>query len=322
MQPSPGAMINVESASVNICATLSKSFIHESAVCCVHYSMDGEFLATGSNRSAQIFHAQTGQRVVDFVTVGVTEEENYVLAICFTPNSNWLITGDQDGLIKMYDVRNRSCQTLRGHEDEILSVDASAYSPFIISGSSDKKAKLWSLDTGTLLSTLGGEFGHTHDVTSVSVSPTRSHVATASIDKVVCVWDVETNQLLKQFIGHRDALYSVVFSPDGRYLLSGSRDKTVKLWDQAASSPSQQCPLSLTGHGDSVLSVAFSPNGAWLFSGSMDHSVRFWDARKCTTPFSIQEHGSSVYSIAHNPVSACLASAGSGDLLAKTWSYM
>lgn len=312
---------------VNVKVGLQSSFTHDSVVCCVRYSWDGDYLATGSNKSAQIFDAATGRTVARFAKDGggdVDERraaDSYVRAVCFSPDGQWLITGAEDHVVKVWDVRHRTVKhKLIGHDTDIYSVDASANGHFIISGSGDKKAKLWSLETGKLLSTLGEEFGPTDGITSVSVSPTSQHVAAGSLDKIVRVWDVESGRLVRQFGGHNDSVYSVAFSPDGRMLLSGSLDKSLKLWDLAAAQPSSQCRLSFDGHKDFVLSVAFSPNGRWLISGSKDRTVQFWDPRQSTMAVQLQGHKNSVISIAHNPRSKSLAT-GSGDCRARTWTY-
>lgn len=309
---------------------LQHSIPLDSVVCCVRYSWDGQLLALGANRTARIYNANTGQSVAQFskdpgperdVQVTQGRQDSYVRAVCFSPDGQWLITGAEDHVVKVWDVRNRKVKhRLEGHGTDIYSVDTSANGQFIISGSGDKKAKLWSLDTGELLTTLGGEYGPTDGITSVSVSPTSQHVAAGSLDKVVRVWDVESSRLVRNFEGHRDSVYSVAFSPDGRMLLSGSLDRTLKLWDLAASQQSSQCRLSFTGHKDFVLSVAFSPNGRWLISGSKDRTVQFWDPRQSTTCLRLEGHKNSVISIAHNPVTKSLAT-GSGDCRARTWMY-
>mmetsp|Transcript_4080 Transcript_4080/g.7168 ORF Transcript_4080/g.7168 Transcript_4080/m.7168 type:complete len:653 (-) Transcript_4080:90-2048(-) len=310
---------------LNINIKLQNSYQHESVVCCVRYSWNGQYLATGSNRYAQVFDANTGKKIATYARddePGSETQDSYVRAVCFSPDGKWLITGAEDHMVKVWDVRNRTVKhRLIGHETDIYSVDASPDSQFIISGSGDKNAILWSLQSGKKLMTLGGgEYGPSDGITSVSVSPTSQLVAAGSLDKIVRVWDVESGRLVRSFEGHRDSVYAVAFSPDGRMLLSGSLDRSLKLWDLAASDQSNQCRLSFTGHRDFVLSVAFSPNGRWLISGSKDRTIQFWDPRQSSMCLMLQGHKNAVISIAHSPTTKSLAT-GSGDCRARTWLY-
>src|SRR5437773_10841631 len=43
--------------------SLLHTFEHVSVVCCVRFSTDGKYIATGCNKSAQIFDVKTGQNV-------------------------------------------------------------------------------------------------------------------------------------------------------------------------------------------------------------------------------------------------------------------
>jgi len=146
---------------LNMNVRLQNSFAHDSVVCCVRYSWSGQYLATGSNKCAQIFDAATGSKIATFARDdnGEPDEgshaDSYIRAVCFSPDGKWLITGSEDRLVKVWDVRARTVKhRLAGHETDIYSVDASGDGKFIASGSGDKKAKLWDLNTGRLLHTL------------------------------------------------------------------------------------------------------------------------------------------------------------------------
>ena len=126
----------------------------------------------------------------------------------------------------------------QGHKSEIYSLTFSPDGRRLVSGSGDKTARMWDLETGSCVFTLTidditiAENGPVDaGVTSVVFSPDGKFLAAGSLDTVVRIWDAETGQLLDKLKGHMDSVYSVAFSPDGRYLVSGSLDKTLKMFD-------------------------------------------------------------------------------------------
>ena len=81
---------------------LLHTFMHESVVCCVRFSLDGKYIATGCNRSAQIFDVQTGHRVQTLEDNAVDKEGDlYIRSVCFSPDGNYLATGAEDKQIRV-----------------------------------------------------------------------------------------------------------------------------------------------------------------------------------------------------------------------------
>jgi glucose repression regulatory protein TUP1 len=75
---------------------------HESVVCCVRFSHDGKYVATGCNRSAQIFDVQTGQKVCVLQDDSVEAVGDlYIRSVCFSPDGKYLATGAEDKLIRV-----------------------------------------------------------------------------------------------------------------------------------------------------------------------------------------------------------------------------
>lgn len=75
---------------------------HNSVVCCVRFSADGRYVATGCNRSAQIFDVKTGQKVQHLQDDSVEREGDlYIRSVCFSPDGRYLATGAEDKLIRV-----------------------------------------------------------------------------------------------------------------------------------------------------------------------------------------------------------------------------
>ncbi|KAA8491760.1 General transcriptional corepressor tupA [Porphyridium purpureum] len=309
---------------------------HNNVICCVRYSWDGAYIATGSNWNAHLFDAAEGKLVCTFSergdantnsninagdvggSAGANKPDAYVRTICFTPDTRHLVSGGKDGMINVWNLatQQRKMQ-LVGHESDIFSVDCSSDGRMIASGSGDKLVKLWDANNGKLLRTLGGNMdGSAAGVTGVVISPDGSKIAVGSMDMSVRLWDVESGRLIRQMQAHKDCVYSVAFSPDGKYLLSGSLDQTLNLWDMSGAGIAP--PMTLSGHRDYVLSVGFSNNGRWIVSGSKDMTVQFWDIRSARACMALQGHNNSVISISHSPTTNHLATGG-GDFITRTW---
>jgi general transcriptional corepressor TUP1 len=278
------------------------TFEHPSVVCCVRFSADGKFIATGCNKSAQIFDVKTGQKVVALVDEGAEREGDlYIRSVCFSPDGLYLATGAEDKIIRIWDILKKKIKNqFVGHEQDIYSLDFSRDGTRLASGSGDRTARLWDMESGQNLLTLQIEDG----VTTVAVSPDGKFLAAGSLDRHVRVWDTERGTLVERLEGHKDSVYSVAFSPSGLELLSGSLDKTIKLWELTAprSMPGMlpggtpragACKTTFVGHKDFVLSVALSPDGKWVVSGSKDRGVQFWNPVDGQPQFMLQGHKNS-----------------------------
>mmetsp|Transcript_29543 Transcript_29543/g.74283 ORF Transcript_29543/g.74283 Transcript_29543/m.74283 type:complete len:510 (+) Transcript_29543:34-1563(+) len=335
------------SAAVKTTIELQHTLDHDSVVCCVRFSHNGKFVATGCNKAAVLYDAETGSRLALFSNEGVVESQaaldkldtgdsydrTYVRSVCFSPDSRYLVAGAEDKTIKIWDIAaQRLRHSLCGHTKDIYSVDYSSDGRYVVSGSGDKRAKIWDVNTGECARTFGDEGNGPGDgVTSVAVSPDGRMVAAGSLDRTVRVWDSETGACLERFEGHSDSVYSVSFSPDGKLLASGSLDKSLKLWDLSTAGTrtangASKCCNTFEGHKDFVLSVVFAPQDTWLISGSKDRSVQFWDPKNLSAAAEegpsliLQGHQNSVISVAHSPAGKVFAT-GSGDKRARIWRY-
>ncbi|WWD18901.1 hypothetical protein CI109_103357 [Kwoniella shandongensis] len=317
---------------------------HETVVCCVKFSNDGKYLATGCNRTAQIYDVKSGGRVTTLQDEAANRTGDlYIRSICFSPDGKFLATGAEDRQIRIWDIKQKRIRhLLQGHMQEIYSLDFSRDGRFLVSGSGDKSARIWDIEKGICVFDLRIEdFIHNEHgpidagITSVALSPDGKLVAAGSLDTMVRVWNVTTGQQVERLKGHKDSVYSVAFSPDGKCLVSGSLDRTLRIWDLGATKREVEslppgskdvqknlgtCQSTLNGHKDYVLSVAISPDGQWVVSGSKDRSIQFWHIATGQAQLMLQGHKNSVISIDLARSGGYLAS-GSGDCMARIWKY-
>jgi glucose repression regulatory protein TUP1 len=106
-------------------------------------------LATGCNKSTQIYDVETGVKAHIFSEDSLKDGDLFIRSVCFSPDNKYLAAGAEDKTVKLWDVeQKRLHHTFTGHDLDIYSVDFSKDGSLIVSGSGDKKAKIWSVEKG------------------------------------------------------------------------------------------------------------------------------------------------------------------------------
>ncbi|KAI0730379.1 WD40 repeat-like protein [Fomitopsis betulina] len=194
-------------------------------------------------------------------------------------------------------------RTLKGHTDGVMCLQfdetlSHPAFPVLITGSYDRTARVWNLETGTEVHCLTG---HTRAVRALQFDAVK--LITGSMDHTMKVWNWRTGQCLRTLEGHTEGVVCLNF--DLTLLASGSVDTTVKVWNLKTG----EC-FTLRGHSDWVNAVQLwdrnassgcsstppsTPDvdphhpdvGKMLFSASDDGTIRLWDLalRSCVRMF-------------------------------------
>lgn len=136
---------------------------------------------------------------------------------------------------------------------------------FVVSASSDRTARVWSVPELKPIATL---FGHEDDVEMAVFSPDDERIATASRDGRVRVFsaDGECQSTLR---GHTADVTSVAWSANGQELFSSSDDGTIRRWCAV----SHMCLEVIELGGIETDTVIVSADGS-VFYGNDDGEVR------------------------------------------------
>ncbi|QDL07589.1 protein kinase [Brasilonema octagenarum UFV-E1] len=275
---------------------------------------------------------QSVQEWVDLLDVEIREEPptQVIVHRPVLPNNQSPPQNQQRIIPSVGTSGNWQCvHTLRGHSSMVLAVAISSDGQAIASASNDHTIKLWQLETGKLLRSLGGWFsGHSSIVHTVAFSPDGQLVASGSWDETIKLWQVSRGKEIRTLTTHGSWINSVAFNPIplkfsyqqeetymGRWILaSGGADSTVKLWIVSTGIEIS----TFTGHSDSVWSVAFSPDGELLASGSADSTIKLWQVSTGREIHTFRGHSFFVNFVTFSPDGRLLVSA-SADGTIKLW---
>lgn len=196
---------------------------HSNIVMTIDQSADGTIFATGSKDSTARLWAHTAltpqlSNTFGWQCIAVCEghtESIGSVALSRSSRVRFMCTASQDRTIKMWDVSSismdsfstaqeptkiHSLTTVHAHDKDINALDISHDDCFLVSGSQDKTAKVYSITCKPgygELKLLGVCKGHKRGVWSVQFSPIKRLLATGSGDKTIKLWNLQDFSCLK-----------------------------------------------------------------------------------------------------------------------------
>ena len=214
------------------------------------FSPDGETVAFSGLGEIRLWNTETGDEqaipLAD-LSAGIPHNIPRVLALAFSSDSRWLVSGTQKGGIQMWDVATGEVLIAFAEptaEENLGRILALAFSPdrALLAAGTRGNIHLWEVDTA-------------HKLLSV---------------------DTEHRRGDKPFSGAAEPL---VFSPDGAILVNGLHMGSIQLWDVTTG----EKIAVLDGHTQKVETLAFSPDGTTLVSTAADGTILLWDWNEMLT---------------------------------------
>lgn len=168
------------------------------------------------------------------------------------------------------------------HIAPIVGAATTADGMLLLTGSTDKSVRLWSLRDGKLIRTFAipSEQGYDGRIDDVGMSPDGKKIAVSSFGDGgrIYILDTATGAVIRSF-GPFVSGPHIAFSPDGRYFAAGFIDnKGLKVWTTDFAGP----PIAEIGY--SIISLAYDGSGSGrLATAGYDNQIRLYE-RDVTRP--------------------------------------
>lgn len=187
----------------------------------------------------------------------------------------FLLTGNDDGTIRLWNPDSGSTITLTGHTNTVCCLDVvvRGRADLLLSAGFDGHVGVWDISKRRYaMPRLEAMVrAHAQEILCLKAHPLKGTFVTGGNDKRVRVWSLQSYELLATLEGHTEAVTCLAL--DANFLLSGSEDGSVRVWDMH----SHMALGRIAAHDAPVEGILVVADVGYLVSCSTDHTVRVWD---------------------------------------------
>ncbi|EMG48949.1 PWP2 Periodic tryptophan protein 2 [Candida maltosa Xu316] len=242
----------------------------QNAVNTVNINQTGEWLAFGSSKLGQLLVYEWQSESYILKQQGHFDSMN---TLCYSPDGSRLVTGSDDGKIKIWDVQSGFClMTFTEHSSAVTQVQFAKKGQVLFSSSLDGTIRAWDLirfrNFKTFTATSRIQFN------CLAVDPSGEVIVGGSQDTFeIYVWSVQTGQLLDSLTGHEGPISCLTFGKENSILASASWDKTIRIWNIFSRNQTVE-PIEIQSD---VLCLTMRPDCKELAVSTLDGHITIFD---------------------------------------------
>lgn len=302
----------------------------------VRWTPEGRRLLTASTSGEFTLWNGTG---FNFETI-MQAHDTAVRAAVYSHFDNWLISADQEGVVKYWQPNFNNVKEIHAHDHPVRDLAFAPTDTKFVTASDDNNLKIWDFGSSREQSLLTG---HGWEVKCVDWHPTKGLIASGGKDHQLKLWDPRTARALTSLHGHKNTVAMCKFERNNGVLLAScARDSVARVFDIRM----MRDVFLLKGHDKEISSLTWHPiHSSLLTTGGGDGSMSHYlldeqhsppGVENTMSPYDSQKpseapaqtiypahrvsyaHDYSIWSMDWHPLGHILAS-GSNDKITRFW---
>ena len=253
----------------------------------VGFSPDGSYLAVVTEIGFWLYDTATmAPRALWGTERGMSN------VVTFSKDMQWIASGDQDGIVKVWDTQNGQCIAKidwgsTRQLDDVLHVHFSSDGQYLAaSGFGPSVVYAWRTNSETPLASFTIEDPRSDGYSKkdadydrgfpIAFSPSANLFAFVSDPDTITISDINTGEDIAKLTGHPAPVHSLLFSPCGQDLASASLGATVQIWDIQ----NESFVMSPTTYEGNRVRLAYTADETLRVADVHRNKVVIWDASK------------------------------------------
>lgn len=202
---------------------LWRAIIHHGTVNALDFSHDGRFFASGGADGTMVIRTiATGREKM--VTAW---DDRQVACLSFVANGLDLVTGSNDGEIKIWAALGKKClHRLAAHAAPVASLTVAPKGDFFASAGGEE-IKIWDIHTGQCLQQMPGHLGVR---TLVLLLDDNRHLVSAGMDDVIRIRDLITGEVVAMLDGRGNGIRCLAKGSQPHFFFVGQQGGTLLIW--------------------------------------------------------------------------------------------